>query len=187
MYKYNVGDKVRIVSAWGPDCCQNIEGKMDHWLGQVMTIREYACTEYRMEEDQDENDGDGGWYWSDDMIAGPAEELFTLHNGDIVTTRNGNRYIVLFGYGVANENVLLNIGGIGYLRLDNFNEDLCLHDDNNEWDIMTVERSSSVSRLSYMADAELTTVFERKKVISMEEALRILEEKFGTKVSIKED
>ena len=36
---YSVGDKVRIVSEWGPGCNQNLEGAMDHWLGQVITIR----------------------------------------------------------------------------------------------------------------------------------------------------
>ncbi len=184
--QYNVGDKVRIVSAWGPDCCQNVEGKMDHWLGQVMTIRECAGSGYRMEEDQDEND-DGGWYWSDDMIAGPAEELFTLHNGDVVTMRSGKRYIVMFGYGLHNEDVLLNVTGIGFLRIESYDDELRFRDGQIEWDIVRVDRSSVLGRFAWGDYPITTTVFERKNVISMEEALRILEEKFGTKVSIKED
>lgn len=183
---YSVGDKVRIVSAWGPDCCQNIEGKMDHWLGQVMTIREYACSGYRMEEDQDEND-DGGWYWSDDMIAGPAEELFTLHNGDVVTTRSGNRYIVMFGYGLHNEDVLLNVTDSGFLRIESYDDELRFRDGQIEWDIVRVDRSSVSGRFAWGDYPITTTVFERKKVVSMEEALRILEENLGTKVIIKED
>lgn len=72
--KFNIGDRVRVIRKipghW------NSFGKMDHWLGQVMTIRE--CTgynagipEYRMEEDIDE--WYGGWTWREDCLE-PAEE-----------------------------------------------------------------------------------------------------------------
>ena len=49
--KYKVGDKVRIVSDksggnWNPS------GKMDKWLGKVMTIRGIRGDSYMMEEDK---------------------------------------------------------------------------------------------------------------------------------------
>lgn len=70
MAKYKVGDKVRIVDhRTGP---MNNFGKMDKWLGKVMTIRECFLRGYWMEEDYGENHG-MGWLWDDDMISGLAE------------------------------------------------------------------------------------------------------------------
>ena len=70
MAKYKVGDKVRIVDhRTGP---MNNFGKMDKWLGKVMTIRECLLSGYWMEEDYGEKIG-YGWCWDDDMISGLAE------------------------------------------------------------------------------------------------------------------
>ena len=69
-YEYKVGDKVRIIrkgSNWNPS------GKMDKWLGKIMTIKQiYPATLttlsiYKMEEDQDENNN-YGWSWMQDCF-----------------------------------------------------------------------------------------------------------------------
>lgn len=70
MAKYKVGDKVRIVDHRTDN--MNHFGKMDKWLGKVMTIRERLLSGYWMEEDYGENIG-FGWQWDDDMISGLAE------------------------------------------------------------------------------------------------------------------
>lgn len=70
MAKYKVGDKVRIVDHRTDN--MNNFGKMDKWLGKVMTIRERLLSGYWMEEDYGENIG-FGWQWDDDMISGLAE------------------------------------------------------------------------------------------------------------------
>lgn len=72
MAKYKIGDKVRIVSK--RTVRMNNFGKMDKWLGKVMTIRgiERCFHGYWMEEDFGENYG-RGWLWYDNMIAGLAE------------------------------------------------------------------------------------------------------------------
>ena len=183
---YSVGDKVRIVSEWGPGCNQNHEGAMDHWLGQVMTIRTVEDYGYTMEEDQAEHDG-CGWVWSDATIAGPAEELIVLRNGDVVTTRNGQRWIALFGYSTSNQDVLLGVADGGFLRIESYDSEWRHCNGGSEYDIMRTERSSVLGECAWGDNPVNTTVFERKKVVSMEEALRILEEKLGTKVIIKED
>ncbi len=72
--KYKVGDKVRIVSKWGKDCHQNSEGKMDKWLGKVMTIRDHWYGRYyKMKEDETEH-REAGWFWNENCIAGLACE-----------------------------------------------------------------------------------------------------------------
>lgn len=67
---YKVGDKVRIVDHRTDN--MNHFGRMDKWLGKVMTIRECLLPGYWMEEDYGENIG-FGWRWYDDMISGLAE------------------------------------------------------------------------------------------------------------------
>lgn len=70
MAKYKVGDKVRIVDHRTDN--MHHFGKMDKWLGKVMTIRECLLSGYWMEEDYGENIG-FGWRWDDSMISGLAE------------------------------------------------------------------------------------------------------------------
>lgn len=67
---YKVGDKVRIVD-YRTDRMNDF-GKMDKWLGKVMTIRDLSSPGYWMREDYGENNG-YGWLWDDDMISGLAE------------------------------------------------------------------------------------------------------------------
>lgn len=70
MAKYKVGDKVRIVNHRTYN--MNPFGKMNKWLGKVMTIRGLSWFGYWMEEDYGEYLGDG-WMWDDSMISGLAE------------------------------------------------------------------------------------------------------------------
>ena len=66
MSKYNVGDKVRIVSE--RTSLMNHDGLMDKYLGAVMTIRAYSpFGSYFMEEDAGDNRGDG-WAWDDETM-----------------------------------------------------------------------------------------------------------------------
>ena len=70
MAKYKCGDKVRIVGYRTYN--MNPYGKMNKWLGKVMTIRGLSSFGYWMEEDYGEYLGDG-WMWDDSMISGLAE------------------------------------------------------------------------------------------------------------------
>lgn len=67
--KYQVGDRVRIVSEWCDGCYQNKFGKMDKWLGKIMTIIsvDYDCEFYQMREDESEQNG-FGWHWYESSI-----------------------------------------------------------------------------------------------------------------------
>lgn len=70
IYELMHGDRVRIVSKWGPNSQHNPYGLMDHWLGQIMTVREVYGGHVKMMEDIDEYDGNTlpGWNWDNDMI-----------------------------------------------------------------------------------------------------------------------
>lgn len=82
--KYKIGDRVRIVSKWGDGCNQNLKGKMDKWLGKVMTVRDAGIAFYRMVEDIEDNEW-GGWVWTENCIAGFACE------NKIVITSDGEK------------------------------------------------------------------------------------------------
>lgn len=63
------GDRVRIVDKWCEGCRQNGRGKMDHWLGKVMTVSStFPSYDYpedgwvTMVDDDGEFNGNG-WMW----------------------------------------------------------------------------------------------------------------------------
>ena len=73
MAKYKVGDVVKIVELPifinSPE--RNTSGKMDHWAGKTMTIREVTSRDrYYMKEDVGETscNMDPGWIWNETMI-----------------------------------------------------------------------------------------------------------------------
>lgn len=88
--KYKVGDRVRIVDEWPKEGGQNRKGKMDKWLGKVMTVRGFSLFDtYKMAEDTHENDGDG-WYWYDRFIAGLAndtDKIVVTSDGKTITAK----------------------------------------------------------------------------------------------------
>lgn len=106
MGKYNVGDKVRIISERGE--LWNYEGKMDKYMGTVMTIRGKAYGHdglYRMEEDMHENGG--GWCWCDKDIVGLVKDEYKV--GDRVIIEKSNVECIEKYAGV--EGVITSISG----------------------------------------------------------------------------
>lgn len=89
MSKYMVGDRVRIVSLDKLKKCRDVnhEGRMNHWAGEIMTIRECRSKDYRMIEDIKE--WHGGWYWSDAMIEGLAEPEIKINKDELLSFIGG--------------------------------------------------------------------------------------------------
>lgn len=84
MMRFSVGDKV-IVARRGETW--NVDGEMDKWLGRVMTINYKDEDFYQMEEDKNENNGDG-WWWSDEDLE-PAEFAIQVTKlGDKMVAKN---------------------------------------------------------------------------------------------------
>lgn len=107
MAKYNVGDKVRVkkvVKGTYP-FSWNRDGEMDHWCGQIMTIRAIESNgAYRMKEDFNENNNIG-WFWKEDWLE--PITYFTkddLKTGMTVKTRDSGILLVY-------EDHLLNLNG----------------------------------------------------------------------------
>lgn len=182
MAKYNVGDKVRIkkVEECGRPFGWNHNGKMDHWCGQIMTIRSiYNEISYEMVEDINENDG--GWAWCEDVLE--PITYFTkddLKTGMRVTTRDGEIFTV---YGER----LLAIDGSESIY--NYYMDLT-HWNNSDFDIVEVhDINKNVASFRDILDYPGKLIWSREsneREISSEEAFKILKEHYGCDVKIKE-
>ena len=61
----SVGDRVKIVDEWCDGCFANGEGEMNHWLGEVMTVRyiDDSPGEHCVKMVEDEDEFFGGWSW----------------------------------------------------------------------------------------------------------------------------
>ena len=92
--RYKVGDRVRITTDKSKSNIWNSDGKMDKWLGKVMTISCIKGYYYKMEEDCRENCG-VGWAWNDEIIDGLADEhkIVITTDGEITKARlyNGKK------------------------------------------------------------------------------------------------
>lgn len=61
-----VGMKVKIVDQWNAHTCQNPDGRMDRWLGQIVTVAELVGGAVFIEED--EAGGSIHWLWNKHCI-----------------------------------------------------------------------------------------------------------------------
>ena len=184
MAKYNVGDKVRVkkvVKDIYPSCW-NSGGEMDHWCGQIMTIRAIeSYGGYRMKEDFNENNN-RGWVWEEEWLE--PITYFTkddLKTGMAVTTRDGEIFVV---YGKH----LLVIDGSE--PICNYRTDLThCHSNIRDFDIVEVrDFNEKVTSLEDILDNPGKLIWSRPKEreISSEEAFKILKEHYGCDVKIKE-
>lgn len=180
---YNVGDKVRIVSEWGPGCNQNLRGHMDRWLGQVMTIKAVELDSYTMVEDG------GEWVWFEPAVSGLAEfQKADLRSGDVVQCRNGLQYMVMLDCGTHGKDILLNTECLGFNLLSDYSDDMRYDGEDAEdanWDIMKVWRAKNYAK-KFVQD-NMESVFDRQDVmeVSIEDAIRILTDHFGEQVEIE--
>ena len=75
------GDKIRIVDRWRPRCYESPMGKMDKYLGEIMTVKGLVRVNgsvdcVRCEEGQQDNYG-AGWDWYPAAIAEIMKEEVT--------------------------------------------------------------------------------------------------------------
>lgn len=110
-----------------------------------------------------------------------------LKTCDVVEFRNGQRLMIMRGFtdrlvGKSMDNDAPR--GWLYIEMD---EDMCDIGGARSWDVVKVYRPQSESFSMQVDDAELRdwgVVWVRPKEISREDAVRILEEKFGCPVEI---
>lgn len=76
------GMKVKIVDNWVKGCHQNIDGRMDHHLGTIVTVKEvvqddeYYGHYFLIYEDYDEYEEQGGhWHWFGNSVDYIVDEL----------------------------------------------------------------------------------------------------------------
>lgn len=84
------GMRVKIVDEWCKGCIQNINGAMDKWLGEIVTIRNIiprgGSARFYIEED------DQNWVWNPYMVEYIGEEsmhIVPASNDEILSLLNG--------------------------------------------------------------------------------------------------
>lgn len=68
------GMRVKIVDQWVAGCCQNVEGHMDKYLGQIVTVSEIVGGDVFIEEDKD--DEWQRWFWNSHCFDHTVEDEF---------------------------------------------------------------------------------------------------------------
>lgn len=186
--KFKVGDKVRVVGfehtasvAFG-----YYPKFMDHMKGRIYTIRKIICIPkgYGFEEN---------FYTihEDDLeLVEMAMTKKDLKNGMFVEYRNCiNKYAMVIGSRLVNEH--------GFLYISQYDDNLCVNSDGTKkdlkdaWDIVAVY---SVPDLNNFSQHELkkytdshVPIWKRteEKTISVEQAMKDLEEKYGCKIKLE--
>ena len=63
------GTKLKFLDAW-PEGAEwpNSSGEMDHWLGQVVTLKGTAKHQSYFHIEEDSNEYFGGWFWHAEIV-----------------------------------------------------------------------------------------------------------------------
>lgn len=88
------GMRVKIVDQWGPGCGQNSRGRMDKYLGQIVTIYDVFSNGAYIEEDAGDRPV-GHWCWNEncfDYIVEDEEQtdFEVMSNSEILSLICGN-------------------------------------------------------------------------------------------------
>ena len=173
MEKFNrdnlkVGDKVLLKNRRGSNW--NWKGKMDKYMGKIVTISELENSCFKIEEAREENGGDG-WHFVFDDIERLANDitLSDLQFADILTLRNREKFVVADGCMHGEDNLY-------YCDCDElkdcYNDDLTRNSDdkdNHQYDIVKIERAGQV-------------IYEREETVEM--TIAEISEKLGYEVKV---
>ena len=143
-----VGDKILLKNQRGYSW--NSEGKMDHYMGRVVTIDEMNDSYFTIKEDDGKNYCTKWRFDCDDIeLKVNCLELKDLQFADILTLRNGQRYVIandhMFGYYDDDDFDCDCLKG-------NYNNNLTNEDSDASFDIIKVERYGQV-------------IYEREKTV----------------------
>lgn len=177
--KIKVGDKVLLKNERGENW--NSDGDMDKYKGKVVTVSGFIpfnSDSFYIKEDEDDEDAKstftGRWIFDIDDIEKVITDDFTLDNlqfADIVTTRNGERYVVAEGriYGEGSD-YKLDCDDLS----DVYDEHLiCINSwgsNNSYFDIMKVERAGQViwERSEEVKEVKEMTIAEISEALGYE-------------------
>ena len=94
--KLEIGQKVRIKTYKKRPSYWNSHGKMDKYMGKVVTIRSVSAAGVKIEEDKNEH-CDIGWSWGIRDFVPLKFTKSDLKDGMMIETASGKRYLWLYG------------------------------------------------------------------------------------------
>lgn len=95
-FELKPGMKVRVRNYDKRPFSWNSEGKMDKYMGKVVTVRAIECKRVKIKEDKNEN-CNNGWYWNIEDFIPVKFTKSDLKDGMMLETENGERYLWLYG------------------------------------------------------------------------------------------
>ena len=187
--KFEVGDKVRIrewddmKAEFGPDSCDDIKTPFYYY---IKNMRQYCGKKTTIEGVWDDYSyrlsGCDMYKFTDDMLIPYEFDKADLKTGMVVETKNGNKYMV-YGDRLVRSNY--------FNKLSCYDNDL-KNKDNEDYDII---RCFDINSACINCIEDILNIiggkkilWERKpeeKIISSDEALKILKEHYGCDVKIK--
>lgn len=156
-----VGDKVLLKNRRGENW--NSKGEMDHYMGKIVTIRSLDGNIFTIEEDDRKL---GYWNFRYEDIERKANEIKRddLQFADILTLRNGERYVVVDNH-MWGEDEDYGRDGDGISTW--YNNDLTQNEGNKDEDIVKVERAGQIV-YERIDEAKEMTVEEISKALGYE-------------------
>ena len=165
-----VGDKVLLKNRRGEkwnDC-----GRMDHYMGKIVTIRSLGDNYFTIEED-DRKGGYWSFYYDDIERKANKAKREDLQFADILTLRNGERYVVA-DYCIYGEDGDYSYGGDDIQIW--YNDDLTQNEGDADEDIVKVERAGQVI-YERIDEVKEMTIEEISKALGYE--VKIVKEKIN--------
>lgn len=187
--RFKVGDKVKVrewddmEKEFGVDRDGDIHmplwlfmSNMKEFCGNIYTINDVLSNGYKM-------DGTRGYVFTDDMLIPIEFGKSDLKTGMIVETKNGKRYMV-YGARLLKNHCCLSLNGYDDRLNHSYNEkfDIVKCFDINTTCITCIEeifKSANDDNILWQRKSE-------EKVISSDEAFKILKDHYGCDVKIKE-
>lgn len=95
-FELKPGTKVRVRNYDKRPFSWNSEGKMDKYIGKVVTVRAIVGKQVKIKEDENEN-CNNGWYWHVEDFVPVKFTKSDLKDGMMLETADGNKYLWLHG------------------------------------------------------------------------------------------
>lgn len=176
-----VGQKVRIKTYNRRPVYWNSSGKMDKYMGKVVTVRAIEGDKVKIKEDKNEN-GKNGWLWSVENFIPVKFTKSDLKDGMMLETANGERYLWLYGERIGTRMWIKDLP-------EKFEDEAKEYP---QFEVVKVGYPKCVGNIPDVIRAGFDVVLwdkrwteENTKEITAEEAAKILKEKFPEYGSVR--
>lgn len=180
-FELKPGMKVRVKKYGKRPFSWNSDGKMDKYMGKVVTVRAIEGERVKIKEDKNEN-GNNGWAWSVENFVPVKFTKSDLKDGMMLETADGNKYLWLHGERRETDMWVKDLP-------EKFEDEAKEYP---QYEVVKVGYPKYVGSISDILRADFDVVLwdkrwteENTKEITAEEAAKLLKEKFPEYDAVK--